>query len=62
MTSKQFYALLAVFDLIGLLVTICVGILRQVVGWVLIALVAIPVFEMMCPAFGLLFHELMPGD
>ncbi len=47
MTSLKFYALLAVFDLIGLLVTIWVGILPQVVGWMLIVLVAIPVFEMM---------------
>ncbi len=62
MKNKKFYALLAIFDLVGLLVMIWFGILPSMVGWVLITLVAIPLWEMMCPAFGLLFHELMPGD
>ncbi len=62
MTGLKLYALLTVFDLIGLLVTIRGGILPQVVEWVLIVLVAIPVYEMMRLASGLLFRELMPGN
>ena len=58
----QVFALLAVLDLIGLLVTIWAGILLVMLGWVLIVLVAIPLWEMMRPAFGLLLYELMPGD
>ena len=42
MTSMQVFALLAVLDLVGLLVTIWAGILPIMFGWVLIVLVAIP--------------------
>ena len=41
MTSLKLYALLAVFDLFGILVTTWIGILPISVGWVLIVLVAI---------------------
>ena len=41
MTSLKVYALLAVFDLLGILVTLWGGILPISVGWVLIVLVAI---------------------
>jgi len=46
-TSMQVFALLAVLDLLALLVTICAGSLSISIGWVLIALVAIPLVEMM---------------
>ena len=40
MTSLKFYALLAVVDLVGLFITIWVGVVPVSVGWVLIVLVA----------------------
>ncbi len=47
MTTIQVFALLAVLDLVGLLMTIWAGILPISAGWVLIALVAILLVEMM---------------
>ncbi len=58
----QVFAHLAVLELVGLLGTLWGDILPSIVGWVLIALVVIPLWRMMHPAFGLLFRELMPGD
>lgn len=46
MTSLEFYALLAVVDLVSLFITIWVGIVPVSVGWVLIVLVAIPLVDM----------------
>lgn len=48
MTSKKFYALLAVADLVGLFLTIWFGILPDPVSWILIVPVTIPLVEMMC--------------
>lgn len=62
MTSLMFYALLARLDLVGLLVTLWVSIVSVSAGWVLIVMVAVPVFDMMRLAFGLLSRELIPGD
>ena len=47
MTSTQVFAFLAVLDLLGLLVTLWIGTLPVMLGWVLIALVAIPLVKMM---------------
>ena len=47
MTSMQVFALLAILDLLGLLVTIWVVIHPAMLGWILIVLVAIPLVEMM---------------
>jgi hypothetical protein len=47
MTSKKFYALLAVFDLVGILVTTWLGILPDLVCFILLIMVVVPLFEIM---------------
>ncbi len=47
MTSLKLYGLLAVFDLFGILVTTWLGILPELVCFILLIMVCIPLLEMM---------------
>jgi hypothetical protein len=47
MTRLKLYTLLAVFDFFGILVTAWISMLPELVGWVLIVAVVIPLVEMM---------------